>query len=235
MKRALLAIFAVAALGDLSALPAQESPFLPAGYLVRVRETDQHSPWISGTVVHANSSRVVMAVPPADTLAFNLDSIYRLDASRGPEKFNSSGAVRGAGIGLALGAVIGLSPNIERGDERIDGELGAFLAGIGALGGAAIGGGGWRALRGGFLGAAGGVPLGVVIGLLAHDTNSSSPRSDSALFGALLGGVSGGGLGMFVGAVIPAVRWETMVSKDFDLRVAADPGGGARLRVSIAF
>jgi hypothetical protein len=188
-----------------------------------------------GTVVEATTDSIVIARGPADTLALALDSVYSIEMSMGRETFDAPGALRGAAAGLLIGGGLAAIAD-EEDDGQVDPAFVAVAAGLGALGGAALGGGGERARQGGIIGAAVGAPIGLLIAVATHDENGFfDSRGGEALAGAVIGGMGGGLLGLFVGAAIPREHWEPIISKAIDVAVLPNARGGMRLGMSLRF
>jgi hypothetical protein len=218
------------------ALVAQAPPFVASGTRVRIRAPDRDSHRVAGTVVLATADSIVIARGPVDTLAFDLDSVYSVDMSMGRETFDAPGALRGAAAGLVIAGGLAAITDGEDDGQVDDPALVALAAGLGALGGAALGGGGWRARRGGLIGVAVGAPIGLLIAVATHDENAFfDSRGEDALAGAVMGGLGGGFLGLFVGAAIPRERWEPIISKAIDFAVLPDARGGMRVGMSLRF
>ncbi len=210
------------------ALVAQAPPVVASGTRVRIRAPDRDSHRVAGVVVLATADSIVIARG-----AF--DSVYSVDMSLGRETFDAPGALRGAAAGLVIAGGLAAITD-EEDDGQVDPAFVALAAGLGALGGAALGGGGWRARQGGLIGVAVGAPIGLLVAVATHDEHAffGSPGGD-ALAGAVIGGVGGGLLGLFVGAAIPRERWEPIISKAIDVAVLPDARGGMRVGMSLRF
>ncbi len=213
-----------------AALPAQRTAELRPGTRVRVRPGGE-TPWMTGTVVWSSAGRVGVARPLGDTIAFDLDTIARLDMSLGRESFDGGGALKGAGAGLLGGVIIALIT--DAGGGEVDGKRVAIGAGIGTVLGAGVGGGGQRAQNGALFGALGGAATGAIVALAAYDDDSGTSRGDATADGALLGALIGGGAGLFIGAAIPRERWVRIWPDEFGWSMGPAPGGGVRVSVRV--
>jgi hypothetical protein len=183
---------------------------------------------VIGTVAWSSGGRVTVARLAGDTVAFDLDTIARLDMSLGKETFDTGGALRGAGAGLLGGAILALLT--DAGGGEVDGKRLAIGAGIGTVVGAGIGAGGQRAQNGALLGALGGAATGAVVTLATYDDESTTEsRGDATLDSALLGALIGGGAGLFIGAVIPRERWIRIIPDRFGFSMGPAAGGGVRV------
>lgn len=152
---------ALAALMFLAPTPSSgQQDTLPAGQRVLVQVTSDFArfsppPWRHrrhvGTAVTVGDSMTLTV--GAESMALSLSDVERLWVSETASQ-RSSYAVKGAGIGLLLGVVIGLSLGESCSEERFicytRGELAAGFGAGGAVGGAllgaAMGGERWREL-----------------------------------------------------------------------------------------
>ena len=129
-------LVAILAFTPLARTTAQEQPPVESGARIRVTAPSVFSDRIVGTVVSWESEQLVLDAPRG-TLTFPIDSIIKLEISRG----RKSKVAVGAGIGLLFGGISGYlacGPVVTC-DKRI--LLAAIFAAPGAALGAIVGAG----------------------------------------------------------------------------------------------
>ncbi len=102
MKRLSIIPLAVLAFTPLTSTTAQEQPPVESGARIRVTAPSVFSDRIVGTVVSWESEQLVLDTLRG-TLTFPIDSIVKLEISRGKRSY----VAEGAGIGLVVGGISG--------------------------------------------------------------------------------------------------------------------------------
>ena len=134
-------VFAVLAVTPLARVTAQEPPPVKVGDRVRVTAPDQALSKYTGTLTGVYRDTLTL-----DTLHVPLQSVTRLEVSRGQKSKTGKGALIGAGVGFAAGAITGLAfcargTSSCESDTDYTGLAVLILGGGGALLGAGLGAG----------------------------------------------------------------------------------------------
>ncbi len=145
MKRFSIIPLAVLAITPLHSTTAQEQSPIESGALIRVTAPSMFSDRITGTVVSWESEQLVLDAL-SGTLTFAIDSITKLEISRGMKSKVKVGAVIGGVVGLLVGAAVFVETQCRSRDqivcignsEVVDGAEEATLlialgVGVGAL------------------------------------------------------------------------------------------------------
>ena len=182
------------------------------------------------TVLALHESELVVS-DDTGALTVPVSAIAELEVRR-PDPFDGQRALVGAGIGLGCGALMIISAMTGE-DGDMPAEAAVASAGVFALYGAALGGGGDRALRGLLIGAAVAAVPGAIIG--AASAEACEPDAWMcfgpefyAMAGAAIGAVAGGLVGSWAGALTPG-GWERVPPT----RLVVSPGAQGGLAVSL--
>ncbi len=103
MKRLTIIPLAILAFTPLTSTTAQEQSPVESGERIRVTAPSVFSDRIVGTVVSWGSEQLVLGRPYGGTLTFPIDSIIKLEISRGKKSYVEEGAL----IGLLVGGISG--------------------------------------------------------------------------------------------------------------------------------
>lgn len=228
MGRMILACIGLAVLSP-TLLAAQTTPTVSPGDTIRIR-TGPGTPWMVRTVLALQESELVVS-DDTGALTVPFSAIAELEVHR-PDPFDGQRALVGAGIGFGCGMLMIVSATT--GDEGdMPAEVAAASAGLFTLYGAALGGGGNKALRGLLIGAAIAAVPGAIIG--AASAEACEPDAwlcfgpeVYAMAGAVAGGAIGGLVGSWAGALTPG-GWERVPPT----RLAVSPGAQGGLTVSL--